>query len=95
MGLSAEEIYRNVVSRLQPGGEHVVLMHDSAGKTTTVEALPQIIEEILAMEDTAILPITNSSNPVHHVIQPMEEKIDAEPESTQKPSEDADNQPES
>ena len=47
-------------------------MHDSAGKTTTVEALPQMIEAILAMEDTAILPITENSKPIHHVIKPLD-----------------------
>jgi len=93
--MPARVIVDNCVKHISRYDTSIILMHDSAGKTTTVEALPQIIEEILAMEDTAILPITNSSNPVHHVIQPMEEKIDAEPESTQKPSEDADNQPES
>lgn len=50
----------------------IILMHDSAGKTTTVEALPQMIEAILAMEDTAILPITENSKPIHHVIKPLD-----------------------
>ncbi len=50
----------------------IILMHDSAGKTTTVEALPQMIEAIQAMEDTAILPITEGSKPIHHVIKPKE-----------------------
>ncbi len=50
----------------------IILMHDSASKTTTVEALPQIIEAILAMEDTAILPITEGSKPIHHVIKSLE-----------------------
>ncbi len=46
---------------------NVVLMHDSAAKHTTVEALPTVIEEILAMEDTAILPITEGTVPVQHI----------------------------
>ena len=33
-------------------------MHDSADKSTTVEALPAVIEKIQAMEDTVILPLT-------------------------------------
>ena len=42
-GLSRGEIYQNVISRLQPGGSYVVLMHDSAGKQTTAEAMGDII----------------------------------------------------
>ena len=42
-GLSRGEIYQNVISRLQPGGSYVVLMHDSAGKQTTAEAIGDII----------------------------------------------------
>lgn len=42
-GQSRGEIYYNVTSRLQPGGSYVVLMHDSAGKQTTAEALRDII----------------------------------------------------
>ncbi len=43
----------------------VVLMHDSRTKTTTVEALPQIIERIKAL-GYEIAPITSDSTPVHH-----------------------------
>lgn len=45
----------------------VILFHDSADKSTTVEALPIIIENILAMEDTVILPITEDTKPVQHI----------------------------
>lgn len=45
----------------------VVLLHDSQDKSTTVEALPIIIENILAMEDTVILPITEDTKPVQHI----------------------------
>lgn len=51
------EIYDNVM----------ILMHDSADKPTTVEALPIIIENILALEDTVILPITEDTEPVQHI----------------------------
>ena len=43
------------------------MLHDSAEKPTTVEALPDIIENILARPDTVILPITENTRPVHHV----------------------------
>jgi hypothetical protein len=42
-------------------------MHDAASKRTTVEALPIIIENILAMEDTVILPITEDTVPIQHI----------------------------
>ena len=42
-------------------------MHDSAGKSTTLEALPTIIEKIQAMEDTVILPVTGGTEPVQHI----------------------------
>lgn len=45
----------------------VVLLHDAADKSVTVEALPAIIESIQAMEDTVILPVTEDMTPVQHV----------------------------
>ena len=66
-------IVENCVKNIQRYDTSIILMHDSALKTTTVEALPQILEAILAMEDTVILPITANSKPVHHVIKPWEE----------------------
>jgi len=45
----------------------IILLHDSADKRTTVEALPIIIEDILAMEDTVLLPITEDTVPVQHI----------------------------
>lgn len=67
-GLSAEEIYRNVVSRLQPGGEHVVLMHDSAGKHTTAAALQDIIRYAQG-NGYAICALTADAPTMHHGVQ--------------------------
>ncbi len=47
--------------------EAVVLFHDSEGKRSTVEALPEIIEQVLAMPDTEIVPITEDTIPIRHV----------------------------
>ena len=44
----------------------VVLMHDAAGKTSTIEALPIIIESILASDDTVLLPISAETVKVQH-----------------------------
>ena len=62
-----ETIIENCTSNISKYGTSVVLMHDSAGKSTTLEALPTVIEKIQAMEDAVILPITNATEPVQHI----------------------------
>ena len=44
-----------------------ILLHDSSTKYSTVQALPRIIEKILAMENTEIVPITENSVPVQQI----------------------------
>ncbi len=92
--MPVEMIVENCTKNIQRYDTSIILMHDSALKTTTVEALPQILEAILAMEDTVILPITANSQPVHHVIKPWEEveeeatvSEEAEPDVSRKPEE--------
>lgn len=66
--LSADEIVKNCMDGLKRNYKtSVVLMHDAAGRPTTVEALPRLLEEILSMEDTVILPITENTRLVQHV----------------------------
>ncbi len=72
--MPTDVIVENCTKNIMRYDTSIILMHDSASKTTTVEALPQIIEAIQAMEDTAILPITEGSTPVHHVIKAKETK---------------------
>ena len=43
-GLSADEIFNNVVAEATDNNSSCVLMHDTEEKNTTVEALPRIIE---------------------------------------------------
>lgn len=62
-----ETIVENCTGNIGRYSVSVILMHDSAGKTTTLEALPIIIEKIQAMEDTVILPITDATVPVQHI----------------------------
>ena len=64
--LSQEEILKNCTTNLQNYKHAVILMHDAADKKTTVQALPGIIEAILEMEDTVIVPITKETIPVQH-----------------------------
>lgn len=65
--LSVEELVQNSTEKVEEYSNVVILFHDSADKRTTVEALPIIIENILAMEDTVILPITEETKPVQHI----------------------------
>ena len=64
---SVEELVENVMTDVVKHSTCVVLMHDSVDKPKTVEALPQIIEQILALDDTQILPIDESTTLIQHV----------------------------
>ena len=65
--LSSQTIINNVMSGINGTlKNYVVLFHDSAAKKTTVDALPEILEQLQAMEHTQILPITGDTNPVQH-----------------------------
>lgn len=65
--LDVQTLVENCTEDIQNRDTSIILMHDSADKSTTVEALPIIIENILAMENTVILPITEQTEPVHHI----------------------------
>lgn len=65
--LSVETLVKNCTADIEKYETSVILLHDSTAKRTTVEALPIIIENILAMEDTVILPITDETEPVQHI----------------------------
>lgn len=62
-----ETLIENCTSKISKNSTSIILMHDSAGKSTTLEALPEIIEKIQAMEDTVLLPITDDTVPVQHI----------------------------
>lgn len=70
---SAEQIAENCLADLERYNKAVVLLHDTNSKGTTVEALPAIIEEIQAMENTVILPITEYTVPIQHRTKEMED----------------------
>lgn len=65
--LSVETLVKNCTEDIERFETSVILMHDAASKSTTVEALPTIIENILALEDTVILPITEDTELVQHI----------------------------
>jgi peptidoglycan/xylan/chitin deacetylase (PgdA/CDA1 family) len=63
--IPVETIVDNVLSAIGSRDEYIVLMHDAAAKSTTVEALPTIIESLLN-DGYKILPITKDTEPIHH-----------------------------
>ena len=67
--VSVEEIIENSTANLENYNSAVILFHDSSGKYNTVQALPKIIEKILAMENTEIVPLTVDSVPVQQIIK--------------------------
>lgn len=64
--LGKNQIVRNCTASLEGYREAVILLHDALDKKSTVQALPEIIETILAMEDTVIVPITENTIPIQH-----------------------------
>lgn len=66
--LSAEQIVDNCTQNIDYYNNAFILLHDSKERSSTVEALPQIIEKIKAVENTQIVPITEDTAPVHQRI---------------------------
>ncbi len=66
-GANKDKIYANIVNNVAGFKHCIILMHDAADKKSTVEALPEIIEAIQAMDDTVIVPITDDTLPVQHI----------------------------
>ena len=65
--IAKDTIVKNVSSGLKQGRVNVVLMHDSSPKTTTPEALPEIISAAQSKGYTFI-PLSGSVPAVHHSI---------------------------
>lgn len=65
--ISANQIVGNVLNNINNYNNVVILFHDAAGKNTTVDALPSIIEKILESENTVLLPISKDTVRVQHL----------------------------
>lgn len=65
--LSADTIAWNCLRSIDKYDECVILLHDSASRKTTVDALPAVIEQIKQRGDCIFLPITDDTTPVQHV----------------------------
>ncbi|MBE5905939.1 MAG: polysaccharide deacetylase [Lachnospiraceae bacterium] len=61
-----DELRENVISGVTKHQNSVVLMHDAPNKTSTVEALPKMIEELQAQE-YQLLPIDENTKVIQHV----------------------------
>ena len=66
--ISADQIINNVLGDIKDG-PNVILLHDAQEKSSTVEALPKLIEKIGELEDAEFLPITDRTEPVRHKIK--------------------------
>ena len=71
--LTVGELVKNSLAGIEGRETTIILLHDAVGKPTTVDALPIIIESILAMENTVILPITDDTKPVQHIYMDQNE----------------------
>ncbi len=63
---TADELVENVMSDVVKYKTSVVLLHDADGKTTTVDALPKMIES-LQSQGALILPISEDTTLIQHV----------------------------
>lgn len=63
----ADTLVKNVKARLGSYPHACILMHDAHAKTTTVEALPRIIEYLQSC-GYEILPLTEDTPPIHHTV---------------------------
>jgi len=66
-GITKDIIVANVMTGIPKFQNAVVLLHDAPDKRTTIEALPEIIEQVQSMENTVIVPITEDTLPVQHI----------------------------
>lgn len=65
--ISADAILNNCLTNIPKYEESIILMHDASDKNTTVQALPELIERIQAMDNTVIVPITEDTEPIQHI----------------------------
>lgn len=61
----AKDIVNNIKHGMRNRRDAVILMHDASAKSTTADALPEIIEYLQA-KGYEILPLTETTPPVHH-----------------------------
>lgn len=60
-------IMNNCMTKIETYSDCMILMHDAAEKKTTVEALPELIEQVKERGDACFLPVTDDTIPIQHV----------------------------
>ena len=65
--MAKDYLVKNVKNGLRSGRVNVVLMHDASSKSTTPQALPEIIADAQA-RGFSFVPLSSSVPPVHHGI---------------------------
>ena len=65
--LSPEKIADNCIKGVQNCNTAIVLLHDSGGKKSTIEALPLIIEGINQLDDTILLPMDEETVTIQQI----------------------------
>ncbi len=71
---TAEDLVENVMRDVVRYKTSVVLLHDSENKTTTVEALPTLIERLQA-QGAVLLPISEDTRLIQHVTLSTEQNV--------------------
>jgi peptidoglycan/xylan/chitin deacetylase (PgdA/CDA1 family) len=66
-GISAQRIVSNCLYGLSDKDEAIILMHDLGDKYSTVAALPDVIEGILARGNVVFLPISDETLTIQHI----------------------------
>lgn len=67
--LSPQQIADNVTEHVKKYHTAVVLLHDASDKTTTVEALPLMIEKLQGMGNIEFVPVDDEMTMVQHLQQ--------------------------
>ncbi|EOS73155.1 hypothetical protein C819_03880 [Lachnospiraceae bacterium 10-1] len=65
--LATDSIVSNCLGSIDNFNECMILMHDAVGKNTTIEALPEIISQVMERGDAVFLPITDETVPIQHI----------------------------
>ena len=65
--LSAQEIADKCIKGVEECNTAIVLLHDSSGKKSTIEALPLIIEGINRLDDTVLLPMDEETVTIQQI----------------------------
>lgn len=63
---TVDELVQNVFNDCGKYDTNVVLMHDAEAKTSTVEALPKILDKLIE-DGYLILPIDENTTPIQHI----------------------------